>query len=95
VGSSLTWPTPTHKGKENRSAAHRVLEREVKLSVPRLDPVEARLRALSGAGAAFLGVVYEHNDVLDTAGDILKARDERPRLRTIEGQPGVHVTWPR
>jgi adenylate cyclase class 2 len=35
----------------------------------------------------------EHNDVLDTAGEDLKARDERLRVREIEGRPGVLVTW--
>jgi len=45
---------------------HGALEREVKLAVDSLDPVEARLRAL-GEGAVFLGVEHERNDVLDTA----------------------------
>jgi adenylate cyclase class 2 len=90
MAAPLAWPTPK---RSDYTADHSTLEREVKLSVPHLDPIEARLRALTGAGATFLGVVYERNYVLDTEGDALKARDERLRIREIEGQPGVQVTW--
>lgn len=71
---------------------HGALEREVKLAVDSLDPVEARLRAL-GEGAVFLGVEHERNDVLDTAREDVKARGERLRIRTIAERPGVRVTW--
>lgn len=35
----------------------------------------------------------ERNCVLDTDREELRARDERLRVREIEGQPGVRVTW--
>lgn len=88
----LAWPARKRSGQAS-PAAHGALEREVKLAVPHLEPVEARLRALRPVGAIFLSTVSERNFVLDTAGDELKARDERLRIREIEGQPGVQVTW--
>lgn len=91
MASAIAWPAPAHE--ESRMVEHGALEREVKLSVPDIAPVHARLRALRAAGAHFLSTVRERNYVLDTARDNLKARDERLRIREIEGQAGVQVTW--
>jgi predicted adenylyl cyclase CyaB len=69
------------------------VEREVKLAVADPAQVEARLRALQDEGAVFEGVEREINDVLDTSDGVLASRMERLRLRTVEGQDGVRVTW--
>src|SRR3954447_13712571 len=69
------------------------LEREIKFAVSSLDVIEERLRALEGTRARFIDVTRERNCVLDTDTEELKSRDERLRLREIEGQPGVKVTW--
>lgn len=103
--ASNAWPAPAHMEGAERKVHHSALEREVKLAVEDLGPVERRLRALGegagtnegeaarGAGAYYLGLTRESNEVLDTAREELKARDERLRVRTIEGRPGVRVTW--
>jgi adenylate cyclase class IV len=88
----LVRPRPK-KAACNRVVDHSRLEREVKLSVPHLDRVEARLQALTGAAASFFGCVCEQNYVLDTVDNALKARDERLRIREIAGRPGGQVTW--
>lgn len=87
------WPTPASHASGNRVVAYSELEREVKFAVPSLVPIEERLQALPSERASFIGITREHNDVLDTAGEELKARDERLRVREIEGRPGVLVTW--
>src|SRR5207245_1284752 len=69
------------------------VEREVKLAVPDLGPVTARLDAFDADDASFLQIVHEHNLILDTPQGDLKARDERLRMRQIVGRPGVIVTW--
>src|SRR5438067_3517842 len=69
------------------------VEREVKLAVPDLGPVTARLDAFDADDASFLQSVHEHNLILDTPQGDLKARDERLRMRQIVGRPGVIVTW--
>ena len=70
------------------------VEREVKLAVPDLGPITARLTALDAADdTAHLQTVHEHNYILDTPQGDLKARDERLRIRHIAGRPGVIVTW--
>lgn len=89
----VAWPLPACEAGQDRVVEHSTLEREVKLAVPDLAPVEDRLQALTVAGARLLGTVREHNYVLDTPRDELKARDERLRIRAIAGRRGVQVTW--
>jgi len=93
MASLMAWPALAYAPADDRTVRQSMLEREAKFAVPDLDPVELRLRALAGAGACPLGAVRERNYVLDTARDELKARDERLRIREIEGRPGVQVTW--
>jgi adenylate cyclase class 2 len=69
------------------------VEREVKLAVPDLGPITARLHSLEADDASFLQTVHEHNSILDTSQRDLKARDERLRIRQIAGRPGAIVTW--
>src|SRR5690348_15522602 len=91
--SALIWPAAAGTPAKGASARHSAVEREVKLAVPDLDAVEARLLALVGYGARCSGEVHEFNYVLDTAQDELKGRGERLRIRDIMGRPGVQVTW--
>ncbi|HZS88456.1 MAG TPA: class IV adenylate cyclase [Chloroflexota bacterium] len=93
MASTITWPTPLSEQSAGSEPPLSVVEREVKFSVPELGPVEARLRVLAGAGAVRLGVVHERNYVLDTLNDDLRARDERLRVREVDGRGGVQVTW--
>lgn len=90
---ALTGPAPAADALAGCATGHATVEREVKLAVPDLGPVAARLQALVADGARFLQTVHEHNHILDTADGDLKARDERLRLRQIAGHRGVIVTW--
>lgn len=87
------WPVPAHEQGAAKAVEHSALEREVKLAVHSLDPVVDRLQALDGGRAHRVSSEVEHNYVLDTANDDLKTRDERLRIREIDGRPGVLVTW--
>ncbi len=87
------WPAPAREQGAGKVVEHQALEREVKFAVSRLDPVVERLQALDASQAHRVGSEVEHNYVLDTLADELKARDERLRIREIEGRPGVLVTW--
>jgi adenylate cyclase class 2 len=88
-----SWPTPARDQNATKAVEHSALEREIKFAVPSLDPVVERLHGLDVAQAQRIGTEVEHNYVLDTPQDELKARDERLRIREIEGRPGVLVTW--
>lgn len=88
-----SWPAPARDQNPAKPVEHSALEREIKFAVPSLDPVVERLRGLDAVQAQRIGSEIEHNYVLDTAQDELKARDERLRIREIEGRPGVLVTW--
>src|SRR5262249_20960967 len=77
----------------DRALGDTTVEREVKLSVPDLGPIRARLNALDADDTSFLQTVHEHNLILDTTHGDLKARDERLRMRQIAGRPGALVTW--
>lgn len=91
----VPWPTAAFKAGKDGPADHTVLEREIKLAVDALDPVRSRLQNMQARNlnVVFLYTVHEHNLVLDTANDDLKAREERLRIREIEGRSGVQVTW--
>jgi adenylate cyclase class 2 len=93
VVAAITWPAAISEQPGGSSPPLSVVEREVKFAVPELGPVEARLRVLEGAGAVRLGTVHERNYVLDTPNDDLRARDERLRIREVDGRGGVQVTW--
>jgi adenylate cyclase class 2 len=90
---AIARPTPLHEQAGSHDPHLGVIEREVKFSVPDLALIEGRLQVLEGAGAVRLGTVYERNYVLDTSNDDLRARDERLRIREVDGQSGVQVTW--
>ncbi len=93
--SGVPWPIAAHEAGGDAPADHTVLEREIKLAVDALDPVRSRLQNMQARNlnVTFLHTAHERNLVLDTANDDLKAREERLRIREIEGQPGVRVTW--
>lgn len=88
-----SWPASARDNSAGRAVEHTALEREVKLAVQSLAPVTERLHTLGEAQAQHVSSIVEHNYVLDTSDAALKARDERLRIREIEGQPGVLVTW--
>lgn len=88
-----SWPAPARDQNAAQVVEHSALEREIKFAVPSLEPVVERLHGLDAGQARYIGSEVEHNFVLDTAQDELKARDERLRIREIEGRPGVLVTW--
>src|SRR2546423_8553520 len=90
----LTWPVIGGEALIDQAMDDTTVEREVKLAVPDLSPITARLTALDAADdTAHLQTVHEHNYILDTPQGDLKARDERLRMRHIVGRPGVIVTW--
>lgn len=91
--SAIAWPAAARELPDEKMMHRGVLEREAKFAVSDLAAIDVRLRARAGPGARFLATVRERNYVLDTARDELKARDERLRIREIEGRPGVQITW--
>src|SRR5947209_5698875 len=86
------WPTPARDA-GTEDVEPRALEREIKFAVSSLAMIEERLTALQGTQAHFVDITHERNCVLDTDREELKARDERLRVREVEGRPGVMVTW--
>ena len=77
----LRWPVIVGEALIDRAMDDTTEEREVKLAVPDLGPIAARLQALEADDTSFLQTVHEHNSILDTPQGDLKARDERLRLR--------------